>query len=215
MTNKTKNVSNIGAKKRSLIMSAALKAFAQDGYKGASIQKIADAANLPKANVLYYFSSKQSLYSEVMASILNMWNSSFDHVTTEDCPAESLAKYIADKMEVSRTNPFSSKVFAIEIINGGNNLDNSFKQRHKQWVHDRVSVINGWIEAGKLEKIDAHYLLYHIWASTQHYADFSIQIKQLRGKTMTKKEFAEATQTVIHIILRGCGLAVPAHYISQ
>lgn len=212
MTDKTKAASTIGAKKRALIMSAALKAFAQDGYKGASIQKIATAANLPKANVLYYFSSKQNLYSSVMASILNTWNSSFDNVTAQDCPAESLAKYISDKMEVSRINPFSSKVFAIEIINGATNLDKAFKEQHKQWVLGRVAVITSWIDSGKLDKIDPHYLLYHIWSSTQHYADFSMQIKQLRGKAMSKKEFTDATHTVIHIILKGCGLNVPSQY---
>lgn len=212
MTDKNKSVSNIGAKRRSLIMSAALKAFAQDGYKGASIQKIADAAQLPKANVLYYFSSKQSLYSEVMASILDMWNSSFDHVNEHDCPAESLAKYIADKMEVSRTNPFSSKVFAIEIINGGSNLDRSFKQQHKLWVQGRVEVIEKWIANGKLSEVDPQFLLYHIWSTTQHYADFSTQIRQLRGKAMTKQEFADATKTVIKLILHGCGLEVPVQY---
>lgn len=210
----TKTVGNIGAKRRALILSAALKAFAQDGFKGASIQKIADAAKLPKANVLYYFTSKKALYSQVMESILATWNSSFDDVTVNDCPAESLANYIAEKMEISRVNPFSSKVFAIEIINGANNLDDSFKHKHKEWVSGRIAVIEGWIKAGKLANINAEYLLYHIWSSTQHYADFSSQIAQLRGEPMRKQDFHEATSTIVNIILQGCGLRVPANYSS-
>jgi TetR/AcrR family transcriptional regulator len=212
---KPKVVGSIGAKRRSLILSSALKAFAEDGFKGASIQKIADAAKLPKANVLYYFPSKKALYSHVMQSILSMWNSSFDNVTVDDCPAESLANYIAEKMEISRLNPYSSKVFAIEIINGGANLDESFKESHREWVDGRLAVINAWIEAGKLDYINPEYLLYNVWSSTQHYADFSSQISQLRGGVMRKKDFAEATNTVVNIILKGCGLAVPSAYTSQ
>jgi len=212
MTEHVKPLSNIGTKRRSIILKAALKAFAENGYKGASIQKIADAAGLPKANILYYFASKKALYSAVMQSILSMWNSSFDNVTVDDCPAESLARYITDKMEISRLHPYSSKTFAIEIINGAENLDSSFKRDHSEWVNSRISVINGWIEAGKMDRIDPEYLLYHIWSSTQHYADFSSQITQLRGQAMNQQEFHKATCTIVNIILKGCGLSVPQEF---
>lgn len=215
MTQLAKSPSNIGAKRRKIILSSALKAFAENGYKGASIQKIADAAGLPKANVLYYFASKQALYSAVMQSILSMWNSSFDDATIDDCPASTLARYIADKMETSRLHPYSSKAFAVEIINGGNNFDTSFKREHSQWVNSRIRVINGWIEAGKMDRVDPEHLLYLIWSSTQHYADFSSQIKQLRGKAMSQQDFKEATISVIGIILKGCGLPVPSEYQYQ
>lgn len=213
MKKMNKAISNIGAKRREAIMSAALKAFAENGYQGSSIQKIADAANLSKTNVLYYFATKKELYCEVMLSILAKWNSSFDHVTVNDCPAESLAKYITDKMETSRTHPYSSKVFAIEIINGGNNLDESMKEDNRNWVTGRIAVIQAWIAAGKLEKLNPEYLLYHIWSSTQHYADFSSQIKQLHGGEMSENDFAEASNTLVKLILKGCGLTVPQAYI--
>lgn len=215
MKDKGKPISPIGAKRRSLIMSAALKTFAETGYKGASVQKIADAAALPKSNVLYYFTSKRRLYSEVMQSILAMWNSSFDHVTVDDCPAIALANYIADKMDISRTNPYSSKVFAIEIINGSPNLDPSFKHAHKLWMQDRIEVIDGWVAAKKIADINPEFLLYQIWSSTQYYADFSSQIENLHGNKLTEHAYAEATNTVVKLILKGCGLEVPSKYLVK
>ncbi len=214
MKERSKSISNIGVKRRSIILSAALRAFADNGYKGTSIQMIADAASLPKTNVLYYFATKKALYSEVMQSILLKWNSSFDEVTADDCPAQSLANYIADKMETSRTHPYSSKVFAIEIINGGQNLEESVKEDNKIWVKGRIAVLEAWIAAHKIEMLNPEYLLYHIWSSTQHYADFSSQIRQLRGREMTDEDFTEATNTLVKLILKGCGLQVPAQYIS-
>jgi TetR/AcrR family transcriptional regulator len=212
MNKKTKPVSSIAAKRRALIMSAALKEFAENGYKGASVQKIADVANLSKSNVLYYFTSKKRLYSEIMQSILSMWNSSFDNVTSSDCPAHALANYIAEKMEISRTNPYSSKVFAIEIINGSPNLDPAFKREHKLWVQDRIKVIEGWIAAKKIDNINPEFLLYQIWSSTQYYADFSSQIENLHGSELSKQAYAQATDTVVKLILKGCGLEVPHQY---
>ncbi|GAB55898.1 TetR/AcrR family transcriptional regulator [Glaciecola punicea ACAM 611] len=211
---KSNPTTSIGLKRRTLIISAALKAFAEHGYSGASIQKIADSANLSKTNVLYYFRSKKLLYSEVMSSILSIWDSSFDRVTVNDCPAQALANYIAEKMENSRTMPLSSKVFAIEIINGGPNLDTSFKHTHKLWVQDRITLIEDWMTAGKMDNINPEYLLHHIWASTQYYADFSYQIENVHGAHMSQQEFTHATNTVIKLILKGCGLIVPEHYLS-
>ena len=175
-------------------------------------KKIANKAGLPKANILYYFPNKKLLYSAVMQSILSMWNSKFDNVTKEDCPATSLATYIADKMEISRLHPYSSKTFAIEIINGANNLDDAFKIEHIAWVEGRKNVIRGWIDDGKMDCVNPEFLLYHIWSCTQHYADFSAQIKNLRGDYLSKEEFREATATVINIILKGCGLTVPSEF---
>lgn len=204
----------IAKNRRAIILKAAEKAFAQNGFKGTSIQKVAELANLPKTNVLYYFKSKMMLYSTLMQEILHTWNSSFDGVTIDDEPNLALASYIAEKMEMSRLNPNASKIFGLEILNGAQNFDAGFKARHKAWFDGRINVIEGWIGNGKIDNIDAEYLLFHIWASTQHYADFSTQIKDLRGSKMNKKDFANATKTVISLILGGCGLEVPETYLD-
>lgn len=203
----------IGKQRRKLILRAAEKAFAQNGFKATSIQKVAELANLPKTNILYYFKTKLALYSAVMQEILYTWNSSFDRVTVGDDPSMALANYIAEKMEMSRSNSNASKIFGLEILNGAHNFDVDFKKRHKAWFDGRIAVIEGWIALGKMNNLNAEYLLYHIWASTQHYADFSAQIKDLRGGKMNKKDFVVATNTVITIILNGCGLSVPEQYL--
>lgn len=214
MSEKEIKTGEIAKNRRAIILKAAEKAFAQNGFKGTSIQKVAELANLPKTNVLYYFKSKMMLYSTLMQEILHTWNSSFDRVTIDDEPNVALANYIAEKMEMSRLNPNASKIFGLEILNGAQNFDASFKARHKAWFDGRINVIEGWIDNGKIHHIDAEYLLFHIWASTQHYADFSTQIKDLRGSKMNKKDFASATKTVISLILGGCGLEVPEKYLD-
>ncbi|WP_299074517.1 TetR/AcrR family transcriptional regulator [uncultured Paraglaciecola sp.] len=203
---------SIGDLNRSKILSAAEKEFALHGFKGARVQQIADRAELPKTNVLYYFKSKESLYLALLEDILSLWNGRFDEANAGDDPAEVLAHYIADKMEISRCRPDASKIFALEIINGAPNLSAFFKDQHASWMAGRVDVIKQWIDQGKLMTTNPHYLLFNIWATTQHYADFSAQINELKGEPMTQSDFAEATNNVIGLILTGCGLAVPTEF---
>lgn len=209
-----KSTGVIGQQRKKVILHAAETAFAQNGFKGTSIQMVAELAALPKTNVLYYFKSKSALYSEVMQTILYTWNSSFDCVTVDDDPSEALAQYITEKIEMSRTNPNASKIFGLEILKGAHNFDASFKKQHKTWFDGRVAVINGWIERGKMPKIAAEYLLFNIWASTQHYADFGAQIRDLRGVKMKKKDYAQAANMVVSLTLKGCGLTVPEQYLE-
>lgn len=202
----------VGAYNRQLILAAAEHEFARNGFKGTRIQHVADRAQLPKTNVLYYFQTKETLYLAVLEQILDVWNSAFDEATALDDPAEVLANYIAEKMDLSLTRPEASKIFALEIINGAPNLNGFFKERHIQWVEGRVNVIQAWIDQGKLQTDDPYYLIFNIWACCQHYADFSAQITKLRAQKMERAEYAQATRSLIKLILTGCGLAVPQRF---
>jgi TetR/AcrR family transcriptional regulator len=197
------------------ILAAAEIEFAKSGFKGTTIQNVADTADLPKANVLYYFKSKSDLYLGVLKQILTLWNSSFDRATANDDPADVLAAYISEKIEISRTRPALSKIFALEIINGGLNLDDAFKKNHLDWVQSRIAVIQAWAEAGKINVLSPHHLLYNIWASCQHYADFSAQIEQLNNRPMNEIDYQQATQQVIQLVLKGCDLRVPDTFTAK
>ncbi|WP_340678383.1 TetR/AcrR family transcriptional regulator [Paraglaciecola sp.] len=199
----------IGTINRHKILTAAEQEFALHGFAGTRVQHIADRAQLPKTNVLYYFKSKEGLYLALLEDILSLWNGQFDDATAEDDPATVLAKYIRDKMEISRTRPHASKIFALEIINDAPNLSSFFKSQHSSWMRGRVNVIQQWIDAEKLSVKDPYYLLFNIWATCQHYADFSTQITELRGKPMGTADYADATQNLVELILVGCGLKVP------
>lgn len=194
------------------ILNAAEQEFAKSGFKGTTIQSVANCAELPKANILYYFKTKSDLYLAVLKQILTIWNSSFDRATSNDDPAEVLAAYISEKIEISRTKPDLSKIFALEIINGGLNLDDEFRQNHREWVEGRVQVIEQWATDKKIEVQSAHHLLYTIWASCQHYADFSAQITQLNNSAMQQDDFDKASRNLIHLVLKGCELEVPEQY---
>lgn len=200
----------IRERNREKILTAAEQEFAHKGFGATTVQQIADRAGLPKSNVLYYFSNKKRMYYALMDDIMGRWNDVFSKVTPEDDPATTLAGFIHIKMEMSRTHPLASRLFAMEIIQGAPVLKEYLSTTMRDWVRERATVIQQWIDTGRMGNVDPVQLILLIWSSTQHYADFQVQILAIEDKdAYTKKDFKQAAEFLIKVILGGCGLAIP------
>ena len=188
------------------ILDAAEVVFAEAGFGGATMQAIADACGLPKANLHYYFASKEKLYRRVVERIFTIWLEAADSFDTEAEPEVALRRYIARKMQLSRDYRYGSKVWANEVMHGAPIIQDYLETTLRTWTETRIAVIRGWIDAGRVRPIDPKWLLYMIWATTQHYADFAHQIETLNQGPLSDRQWHEATATVCGIILRGIGL---------
>ena len=189
-----------------LILQAAEKVFAEAGFGGATMQLIADVAGLPKANLHYYFATKEDLYRRVVQEIFEIWLRAADAMDDAEGPAEGIAAYVDAKMEISRHHPHGSKVWASEVMHGAPVIQDYLETTLRNWTEGRIAVINRWISDGRMAPVDPRHLLYMLWATTQHYADFSHQIETLNGGApLTDRQWAEAKASVKTIILRGIG----------
>lgn len=202
----------IRERNREIILQAAEQEFVLHGYRGATIQGIAERAELPKSNVLYYFSNKKKIYAAMFDDILGRWNAIFSTVTVDDDPAEALASFIRTKVELARSHPTASRLFAMEIIQGAPFLMTHLRTNMREWVRGRAAVIQQWIDQGRMAAVDPVQLIFLIWSSTQHYADFQVQILMVENKAeYEKQDFDHAASFLTQIILRGCGLESPEH----
>lgn len=188
------------------ILEAAEKVFAEAGFGGATMQLIADMAGLPKANLHYYFATKEDLYRRVVQQIFEIWldaASSFDNAPG---PVEGIGAYIDAKMDISRTHPHGSKVWASEVMHGAPVIQDYLETTLRDWTNGRIAVIQRWIDEGKMKPVNPRHLLYMLWATTQHYADFGHQIQTLNGgAALTEKQWREAKASVKDMVLRGIG----------
>lgn len=192
-----------------VILEAAEKVFAEAGFGGATMQLIADMAGLPKANLHYYFPTKESLYRRVVQKIFDIWLEAADTFDQADGPAEGIGAYIDAKMEISRRHPAGSKVWATEVMHRAPVIQDYLETTLTEWTEGRMAIIQRWIDEGKMDPVDPRHLLYMLWATTQHYADFGHQIETLNdGAPLGEQQWAEAKATVRQIILRGIGVAV-------
>jgi TetR/AcrR family transcriptional regulator len=190
-----------------LILVAAEKVFAEAGFGGATMQLIADMAGLPKANLHYYFATKEDLYRRVVEDIFQIWLHAADSFDTATDPAKGIGAYIEAKMRISRDHPFGSKVWASEVMHGAPVIQDYLETTLRAWTDGRIRAIQRWINEGKMAAIDPRHLMYMIWATTQHYADFGHQIETLNaGQPLGDRQWQAATDSVKTIILRGIGL---------
>ena len=186
------------------IMTAAERVFAEYGYEGASFSRIAAEAGLPKSNVVYYAGSKKKLYRLVVEDIFNVWRAAADALYPENDPVTGFSDYIDLKLELARHRPYGSKVWANEIIQRAPIVQDYLEGELRRWTDDRIAVIDGWIAEGRIRPISARHLLYAIWATTQHYADFTHQIQTLnQDRELSEAQWAETKQAVKDILLRG------------
>jgi len=191
-----------------LILSAAEKVFAEAGFGGATMQLIADVAGLPKANLHYYFTTKEELYRRVVQDIFEIWLRAADSFDNAPDPASGIGAYIDAKMEISRSHPNGSKVWASEVMHGAPVIQDYLEGTLRAWTDGRIAAIQGWIDAGKMAPIDPRHLLYMLWATTQHYADFGHQVETLNnGQPLSEADWQLAKDNIKTIILRGIGAA--------
>jgi len=189
------------------IMEAAELVFAQYGFKGATTDKISKQASLPKANIHYYYKTKDNLYRHVLERILEEWMDAAKAFDDYGEPKIALTKYVESKMNYSRTRPFASKVWANEIIHGAPVVGTFLETTLKKWLDDRITVISGWIAEGKINSVDPSAFIYMIWSTTQHYADFERQIEILnKGERFSDEEFEQKTTQVVQFVLASVGL---------
>jgi TetR/AcrR family transcriptional regulator len=198
---------NVRKKNKALILAAAKKEFVTHGFKGASIKRISERADIPRANIHYYFKDKTDLYQQLLNGILETWNSHFDSLDSKHSPKDALSAYIRAKVIYSKLEPEASRIFASEIIHGAPVLAEYLSTDFKRWIEKKVSVIESWIEKGLMDSINPYHLLFLIWSATQHYADFNVQILAgLNKKKMTDLDFEAVIESLTSIILKGCGV---------
>ncbi|WP_075217498.1 HTH-type transcriptional regulator RutR [Mongoliimonas terrestris] len=200
----SKKRTRIQAENEEKILDAALDAFSTYGFRGATVDQIAERAGMSKPNLLYYFRRKQDLYTAVLQRTLDMWLTPLGEMNADGDPADEIGRYIRQKLEQSRAHPQESRLFIGEIMQGAPLLDQVLKTELKEIVEEKAGVIRGWVKAGKLAPVEPVHLIFMIWATTQHYADFDAQVSALLGSGLADDQvFSDAVETVTGVLLRG------------
>jgi TetR/AcrR family transcriptional regulator len=189
------------------ILAAAERVFARVGFTGATMAEIAVEAALPKPNLHYYFGAKADLYRAVLARTLHEWLAPADGIVPEADPRVALEGYIRAKMTLSGERPDGSRVFANELLHGAPVLGELLRTELRAMVRAKSAVVDGWIAAGRMAPVDSTHLFFTIWAATQTYADFDVQVRAVLGRTRLKpSDHKRAADHVVGLLLRGCGL---------
>lgn len=177
--NENKGLSRIQRQRRAEILEAALENFSQNGYRGASINEIAKAAGMSTPRLLYHFSDKQALYTELLKATLLLWMEPLAKIRDAEDPVEEICAYVRRKLVISQDHARESRLFAGAVLLGVQRARSEVFEPLRQVFDEKIRLLQKWMEEGLIPRQDPYHLIYSIWATTQHYADFEVQISQL------------------------------------
>ena len=203
---KTQRRTRIQEEKEEKILQAALDVFSAYGFRGATIDQIAEAAGMSKPNLLYYFRTKEAIHRALLDRMLFTWLEPLQAFDSEGNPETEIRSYIRRKLEMSRDYPRESRLFANEIIQGAQHIEDGLKGPLKELVDEKAEVIRAWIKAGKIAKCDPYHLIFSIWSTTQHYADFDVQVQAVLGDKSGEGRFEDAARFLEDLFMRGLGI---------
>ena len=177
--NKPKKRTRIQERNRASILEAALEVFSKAGFRGATLDQIASTAGLSKPNLLYYYASKEAIHAELLSGLMENWLEPLEAMNPDGEPVDEIIGYVLRKLEMARSLPRESRLFANEIVQGAPRILPEISGPLKTLVDQKTKAIQDWVEAGRIAKIDPYHLIFSIWATTQHYADFDVQIRAI------------------------------------
>ena len=201
-----KRRTRIQTEKRELILEAALEVFSTHGFRGSTIDQIAEAAGMSKPNLLYYFRRKEDIHEALIARLLKTWLQPLRELDEAGDPIAELRDYIRRKLEMARDYPRESRLFANEILQGAPRIMPLLEGELKALVDEKAAIITGWMCAGRIAITDPRHLIFSIWATTQHYADFDVQVRAVLGPERGGEgRFEDAARFLEQLYIAGLG----------
>lgn len=201
---RTQRRTRIQEEKEEVILEAALDVFSLRGFRGSTIDQIAEVAGMSKPNLLYYFRTKEGMHRALIDRVLENWLEPLRAFDPEGDPEEEVRSYIRRKLEMARDFPRESRLFANEILQGAPHIEDMLRGQLKDLVDEKAEVIRSWIRAGKIRDCDPHHLIFSIWSTTQHYADFDVQVRAVLGDgAPSETRFEDAARYLEGLFVRG------------
>ena len=191
----------IQEKNTKAILEAALDVFSREGFRGATLDAIATAAALSKPNLLYYFPSKEAIHVALLSGLLDTWLDPLRALDAAGDPIEEIIGYALRKLDMARDLPRESRLFANELLQGAPRILEMIEGPLRDLVNEKAALIRGWAAEGRIAPVDPYHLIFSIWATTQHYADFDVQIRGIL-RPQGDAHFDEAARFLTHMYRR-------------
>ncbi len=198
----TQRPTRIQREKTERVLEAALEVFSTYGYRGSTVDQIATQAGMSKPNLLYYFDGKSAIHVALLERLMSTWLAPLRAISGDGDPMDEIRTYVRAKVKMSRDHPRESRLFANEILQGAPHIPSLLTGELKQLVDEKAGILKSWMQAGKLAACDPYHLIFSIWATTQHYADFDVQVRTLLG-TDSDQRFEDASTYLETLFLRG------------
>jgi len=132
--------------KRRVILDAAVKVFAREGFYGCRVADIADEAGVAYGLVYHYFRSKDEILDTLFLERWDLMLEEIARVDAESVPARgkltAIAGFIIDSY---RYDPDLMKVIIVDVTRAAN----SFGRSHLEKIREAYELIGGIVESAQ------------------------------------------------------------------
>jgi TetR/AcrR family transcriptional regulator, fatty acid metabolism regulator protein len=136
------------ADKRRMILDAAVRVFARQGFHTARVSDIADDAGVAYGLVYHYFGSKDEVLDTLF---LERWNLLLDAIrevdARADAPRDKLYAITSFIVDSYRHDPDVMKVIIVEVTRAAN----SFGRKHLDKIREAYELIADIVESGQAD----------------------------------------------------------------
>jgi AcrR family transcriptional regulator len=137
------------------IAAVAAELFAERGFGGTSMQTIADAAQVNKAMLYYYYASKRDLYLSIIRSGMEMMNDLLDEVAGGPGPASARIGEFARRCYLLRsTNPALGRIIERELMGLGEGVTPALGEQVLAGMTKLASLIRDGIDGKEFRRVD-------------------------------------------------------------
>lgn len=142
--------------KKTDILMAAEKLFAEFGYEGTSTRQISKESGANMAMINYYFGSKEGVFLEIMEDRISGFKSQLNLIAEEQVPAkEKLLKVVEQYARRIFSNVCFHKMMHRELsLTQRPEMFTQIKEAMAQNLNVIESIINSGIEEGSFRQVD-------------------------------------------------------------
>jgi TetR/AcrR family transcriptional regulator len=145
---------------RTLILAAALRRFADQGFAATSLTEIADDVGIKRPSLLHHFPSKEALYRDVLIAELADWTSLVNVAVVGGSGGwEKAERVLVAAFEYFEKHPEFVRLTRREAIDGGPMLSAELGAVLRPMFDRAVEFLEREMEAGRLRRYDAAQLL--------------------------------------------------------
>lgn len=193
---------------RERILEAALAAFAERGFDGATTRDIATRADVNLGLIKYYFDGKLNLWKSAVDRAFERLLQSLDgdgEIVPDPDPADALREQIRRTIRFAAANPEFIRLMHDEGKRGGPRMK-WLVDRHVRSLYETTTAVLSAAQAqGAVPKgialVHLHYILLGAVALIFHQAE---ECRRLSGLDPSQPEVVEAhAEAVVQLLLRG------------
>jgi AcrR family transcriptional regulator len=192
------------------ILLAAQKEFAARGFAGARMEAIACAAQINKAMLFYYFSSKDNLYRTVLfAAFSEIFGEIGRFVSKPVTPALFLEKFPEIYIRFIARHPDLVRIMAFDLIHNPDNVTAAMAEI----IHDKMTfephpllrLIPEWHRQGLVSEADPLHFMMNIIALSIFSFIGKPMVEAISGITVKDDDdfFRKRIASVVNVLLRG------------